>query len=463
MTSYSEKFSPFAEKMRCENLPEIVISTFEKYYRRLVQGQTGLISESDILPVDSLPDTRNFDEVMIKAGESVLSKTVVLKLNGGLGTSMGLEQAKSLLEVKEGLSFLDITARQVISSRIPMVLMNSFSTQADSLAALEKYPELQGDIPLDFLQHKVPKVVQSDLSPATWPDEPELEWCPPGHGDIYTALVTSGMLDSMLAAGYEYVFVSNADNLGAVIDLAILGYFARNGLPFMMEVADRTVADRKGGHLAKLPNGQLILRESAQCPEEDRDTFQDVSRHRYFNTNNLWINLSALGQRLARDDNVLELSMIRNSKTIDPTDSSSTPVFQLETAMGAAIAVFENAGAVRVPRGRFAPVKTTSDLLSIRSDDYVLNEKFVVVPSADSRVGPAVVSLDSNWYRLIDDLESRFPHGAPSLIDCEKFTVSGDFRFGKNITLRGDVKMVNETSKQVLIEDGTVVTGYWEA
>lgn len=463
MTSNSERFLPFAEKMRSESLPEIVISTFEKYYHRLLQGQTGLIPESAIMPIDSLPNTRSFDKALIEAGESALSKTIVLKLNGGLGTSMGLEQAKSLLAVKEGLSFLDITARQVISSGIPLVLMNSFSTQADSLAALRKYPELEGDIPLDFLQHKVPKVVQSDLSPATWPDEPELEWCPPGHGDIYTALVTSGMLDSMLAAGYEYVFVSNADNLGAVIDTAILGYFARNRLPFMMEVADRTEADRKGGHLAKLPNGQLILRESAQCPAEDMDTFQDVSRHRYFNTNNLWINLSALRQRLARDNNVLELSMIRNSKTVDPTDSSSTPVFQLETAMGAAIAVFEKAGAVRVPRSRFAPVKTTSDLLSIRSDDYVLNEKFVVVPAADRRVDPAVVSLDSNWFRFIGDLESRFPHGAPSLVDCERFTVSGDFRFGKNITLRGDVKMVNETAQQVCVEDGAVISGYWEA
>ena len=155
--------------------------------------------------------------------------------------------------------------------------------------------------------------------------------------------------------------------------------------------------------------------------------------------------------------------MIRNSKTIDPTDSSSTPVFQLETAMGAAIAVFENAGAVRVPRSRFAPVKTTSDLLSIRSDDYVLNEKFVVVPAEGRRVGPAVVSLDPNWFRLIGDLESRFPHGAPSLIDCEKFTVSGDFRFGKNITLQGDVKMVTKTAQQVCVEDGAVISGRWEA
>ena len=286
MTTTIGNFAPFAEKMRAENLPEIVISTFEKYYDRLVQGHNGKIPESDILPVDTLPDADTFGDDLAQVGESALPKTILLKLNGGLGTSMGLEQAKSLLEVKEGLSFLDITARQVIKSKIPMVLMDSFNTQDDSLAALKKYPELWGDIPLDFLQHKVPKVVQADLSPAVWPTEPELEWCPPGHGDIYTALVTSGMLDTMLAAGYETAFVSNADNLGAVLNTAILGYFAHNKLPFMMEVADRTEIDRKGGHLARLHNGQFILRESAQCFNADMDTFQDITYHRYFNTNN---------------------------------------------------------------------------------------------------------------------------------------------------------------------------------
>ncbi|MCB0168132.1 MAG: UTP--glucose-1-phosphate uridylyltransferase, partial [Anaerolineae bacterium] len=345
--------------MQQEGLPDIVIKTFEYYYTQLVEGQTGMISETEIEPVESLPDAETFSADLAEAGQAALPQTVLLKLNGGLGTSMGLDQAKSLLMVKNGLSFLDIIAHQALHAGIPLVLMNSFVTRDDSLAALDKYPDLQGKIPLDFLQHKIPKITQADFSPATWPADPHLAWCPPGHGDIYTALVTSHMLDTLLAAGYKYAFVSNSDNLGAVMDTAILGHFVQNDLPFMMEVADRTEADKKGGHLAQRPDGQLILRESAQCPSDDMASFQDVSRHKYFNTNNLWLNLPALKAMLQAKDNILGLPMIRNSKTVDPRDSGSTPVYQLETAMGSAIGIFQGAGAIRVPRTRFAPVKTT--------------------------------------------------------------------------------------------------------
>ncbi len=137
-------------------------------------------------------------------------------------------------------------------------------------------PQLKGDLPPSFIQHKQPKVAVHDLAPAEWPQDRELEWCPPGHGDLYVALVTSGTLDKMLDAGYEYAFISNADNLGAVLDFSILGYFIEENLPFLMEVANRTTADRKGGHLARLKNGQLVLRELAQCPEDDIDAFQNM-------------------------------------------------------------------------------------------------------------------------------------------------------------------------------------------
>ncbi|MCB0197913.1 MAG: UTP--glucose-1-phosphate uridylyltransferase, partial [Anaerolineae bacterium] len=360
--------------MQQEGLSDVVVKTFEYYYTQLVEGQTGMISEADIEPVASLPDAETFSADLAEAGQAVMPQTVLIKLNGGLGTSMGLEKAKSLLTVKNGLTFLDIIAQQAMRANIPFVLMNSFVTRDDSLAALEQYDDLKGAIPLDFVQNKIPKITQADFSPAEWPADPHLEWCPPGHGDIYTALVTSQMLDTLLEAGYKYAFVSNSDNLGAVMDTAILGYFAQNNLPFMMEVADRTEADKKGGHLAQLPDGQLILRESAQCPPDDTDHFQNVSRHKYFNTNNLWLNLPALKEVLTANDNILGLPMIRNSKTVDPRDSSSTPVYQLETAMGSAIGVFEGAGAVRVPRIRFAPVKATSDLLAVRSDAYILTD-----------------------------------------------------------------------------------------
>jgi UTP--glucose-1-phosphate uridylyltransferase len=459
MTSIAGNFSPFEARMRAESLPEVAIKTFEHYYTQLVKGHTGLISENDILPVASLPNAETFSIDLVQAGQAALSQTVLLKLNGGLGTSMGLDKAKSLLPVKNGLSFLDIIARQALQTNIPLVLMNSFVTRTDSLAALKPYPNLWGDIPLDFLQHKIPKITQADLSPAAWPPNPDLEWCPPGHGDLYTALITSGMLDALLEAGYEYAFASNADNLGAVIDLAILGYFTQNRLPFMMEVADRTEADKKGGHLAQLPNGQLILRESAQCPAADMDAFQDVSRHKYFNTNNLWLNLTTLKEVLVAKDNVLGLPMIRNSKTVDPRDSASTPVYQLETAMGSAIAVFEGAGAIRVPRTRFAPVKTTSDLLAVRSDAYTLTGDYRVVPNPARKLGQVVVDLDSAYYKLVDDMEARFPYGAPSLLACERLTIKGDIHFGRSVTLKGEVSLVNESGQPATVDSDIIIEG----
>ena len=208
------------------------------------------------------------------------------------------------------------------------------------------------------------------------PADREKEWCPPGHGDIYTALVTSNMLELLLSEGYEYAFVSNSDNLGAELDLQILGYFAANRVPFLMEVADRTPADRKGGHLAQRPDGQLILRESAQCPPDEEAEFQDIKRYRYFNTNNLWINLRSLEHRLEEHQGVMPLPLIRNEKPVDPPNPETPRVYQLETAMGAAIAVFEGAQAMRVPRSRFAPVKKNSDLLVIMSDAYRLGEDY---------------------------------------------------------------------------------------
>ena len=437
-------FTPFAAKMRAEGLPELAIETFKYYYDQLVAGATGLMPESGIEPVTDMPNAELFGAELAAIGREAQTQTVVIKLNGGLGTSMGLAQAKSLLPVRDGLSFLDIIAKQAIVARTPLLLMNSFNTQADSLAALAAHPALaegQRGLPLDFLQHKVPKIVQADLSTAVYESDPTLEWCPPGHGDLYTAMITSGILDQLLAAGIRYAFVANADNLGAVLNPAILGYFVCQKYPFMMEVADRTKADKKGGHLAQLPSGQLVLRESAQTPAEDEETFQDVTRHRYFNTNNLWFDLAKLKGTLAKQNNILGLPMIRNSKTVNPRDENSTPVYQLETAMGSAIAIFAEAGAVRVPRTRFAPVKTTSDLLAVRSDVYQLSENYRIVPNPARQLPPLVVELDETYYKLIDAFEVRFPQGVPSLLACEQLTIRGDVTFGAGVVVHGRVEI----------------------
>lgn len=454
----SDRFAPFLEKMQDAGLPALFIRTFAWYYEKLLTGDTGLIPEEAILPVASLPDVEAFSPELAAVGEAILPRTAVIKLNGGLGTSMGLARAKSLLEVKNGASFLDIIARQTVQAGVPLVLMNSFSTHDDSLAALAHHPELNQENLFAFLQHKEPKINQADLMPAVWPPDPALEWCPPGHGDIYPALVTSATLDNLLEQGFEYAFVSNSDNLGAVIDRSILGYFAQNQIPFLMEAADRTEMDRKGGHLARQPDGQLLLRESAQTPEADKDYFQDISRHKYFNTNNLWLHLPSLQRVMAERDYLLGLPMIRNSKTIDPRDPASTPVYQLETAMGSAIAVFARAQAVRVPRSRFAPVKTSNELLAVRSDAYRLTADYHIV-LANGRTAPPIVLLDMRYYKFIADLESRFPFGPPSLVDCRRLEIKGDFRMGRGVVCRDEVRLINEADRQITIPDGAVLRG----
>jgi UTP--glucose-1-phosphate uridylyltransferase len=435
--------------------------TFRHYYDQLLAGEKGLLPESAIEAVADVPDFDDLPEAG-EAAREALDRTVVVKLNGGLGTSMGMTRAKSLLEAKDGLSFLDVIARQVLAvrarsgARLPLVLMNSFYTREDSLAALARYDELPVDVPLDFLQGKVPKIDAESLKPVSWPADPDLEWAPPGHGDLYTSLVVSGMLGELLSHGYEYAFVSNADNLGAVLDERILGWFAREGLPFLMEVADRTEADRKGGHLASRPGGGLVLREIAQTPDEDVEAFQDIGRHRFFNTNTLWVNLRALDSLMRSRDGVLGLPMIVNRKTVDPADSSSPAVIQLETAMGAAIDVFEGAAAVRVPRSRFAPVKTTNDLLVVRSDVYELDDESRVVAKREKL---PLVDLDSKHFKLLNDFEERFPSGPPSLLQCDRLTVKGDVRFGRDVVVRGAVEVEQSGAEQRVIDDGALLEG----
>lgn len=450
--------------MRSAGVPEVARATFRHYYQELEAGAEGMVPESDIQPVESVPEADDLPDEDEEGGRDALGRAVVIKLNGGLGTSMGMTQAKSLLEVKDGLTFLDIIVRQTLElrerydARLPLVLMNSFYTQEDTLAALERHGELDSDVPPDFLQNKEPKILVDDLHPVSWPKDPDLEWCPPGHGDLYTALVTSGMLEALLEQGYEYAFVANSDNLGATLEPRILTWLAREEVPFLMEVADRTAADRKGGHLGQRPDGGLVLRELAQTPDEDADAFQDIERHRYFNTNNLWVNLRALAAVMEERDNILGLPMIRNEKTVDPGDSSSPPVYQIETAMGAAIGVFDGARAIRVSRDRFAPVKTTNDLLALRSDNYVLTDDAHVVVSPERQGPPLEVELDPDHYKLVGDFESRFPAGPPSLVQCERFAVRGDVVFGADVVARGSVEIVHE-GDQKRVEDGAVLEG----
>lgn len=438
-------FPEFAAKMEAAGINAPAIRAFENSYNCLVAGQTGLIPENSIEPILELP---SLAEVSERKDSALLAHTVVLKLNGGLGTSMGLEGAKSLLKIKDDLAFLDFIARQILYLRtqlkLPLrfLLMNSFTTSADTLRHLGQYPELGQPKDLELMQGLAPKVDARSLRPVVWPANPQLEWCPPGHGDLYPSLLGSGRLDNLLAADIRYAFVSNSDNLGASLDLGLLTYFAHSGKSFLMEVTERTEADKKGGHLARGGNGKLLLRESAQCPETDLSAFQDIRRHRFFNTNNLWIRLDHLKALLGRHGGIVPLPLIKNAKTVDPRDKKSTPVFQLETAMGAAIECFDNSGAVNVPRSRFAPVKTTADLLALRSDAYEITDDWRLMLHPALNGQPPILDLDNDHYRLVDQIEARLP-GVPSLQQCRHLQVRGPINFSPGVIFKGKVALTN--------------------
>ena len=245
---------------------------------------------------------------------------------------------------------------------------------------------------------------------------------------------------------------SNSDNLGAAPSARIAGWFAASGAPYAPEMCRRTPADVKGGHLAvRKSDGRIILRDTAQTPPEQMSYFTDQFRHPFFHTNNLWFDLQVLRDTLAERHGILGLPLIRNEKTVDPSDASSTPVIQMETAMGAAVEAFEGATAVEVPRSRFLPVKTTNDLLLVRSDVYEVDEDGLLQMVCDEA---CTVSLDPRHYKRIADFEARFAQGVPSIRGARTLTVSGDWTFEADVVATGDA-LVSEEGSPGVVAAGT--------
>jgi UTP--glucose-1-phosphate uridylyltransferase len=450
MKSLMENFAAFEQKMLAAGLGDAAICAFRRNYEALLRQETGLIPEATISPAIGLP---NYAAIAssVPADAALLGQAVVIKLNGGLGTGMGLSGPKSLLAVRDGINFLDLMVRQTLELRatsktaVRLLLMNSFSTSSDTLDYLQRYRAegLADADEIELMQNQIPKIDAASLEPVSWPADPELEWCPPGHGDVYAALSGSGWLDRLLEAGVKYAFISNSDNLGAILAPELLQFFADSNAPFLMEVTRRTAADRKGGHLAvRNADGRLLLREVAQCPAADSAEFQNIERHQYFNTNSLWLRLDLLKAQLTACGGALPLPMIRNDKTVDARDKNSTPVIQLEIAMGAAIECFAGALAIEVPRSRFAPVKTTGDLWALRSDAYeVLADGQVRLHPSCGGVPPLITLSDE--YKLVDQLETL---GSPSLRACKSLKIKGLVAIPAGVVFIGAVEIDNPNS-----------------
>ncbi len=445
----------FAWKMREKGLDTTTIEVFFDYYRQLLDKKDGFVTEACIQPVpetriDSYDDLKGFEF----HGRSALNRTARIVLNGGLGTTMGLTGPKSLVKVKNGKRFIDIIIQDAGRENIPLCLMNSDSTHEaicrEVAGADENLP------PLMFFQNMFPKLLQETLMPAFHPEDETLEWNPAGHGDVYNSLYTSGLLDKLLGHGIHYAFISNSDNLGATLDPSLLGYFSKAGFSFMMEVTQRTLSDAKGGHLAMDENDHLLLREAAQCRPEDRAAFQDIERYRFFNTNNIWINLVHLKKHIEKNGGI-KLPMMLNPKHLDPRDPDSPRVYQIETAMGAAISLFKGAAAVRVPRTRFIPVKSTNDLLVLKSDRYYLSDEEGLIPAPGVESESIHVTLDPEYYKNLDQFEERFARGIPNLSACKFLSIEGNVFFEKNVTIRGAVTITSPGAKPRTIPEGTVI------
>jgi len=410
------------------------------------------LPQDAIIPYASLSAPEDKDSI-----RKMLDKLVVIKLNGGLGTSMGCSGPKSVIPVRNDLTFLDLTVQQIeylnkkYDANVPLVLMNSFNTDEDTMKIIRKYSGFNVSI-RTFNQSRYPRINKESLMPIarSHRTEDDIEaWYPPGHGDFYQAFANSGLLAEFVSAGKDLCFISNIDNLGATVDLNILNMCLEQSREFVMEVTDKTRADVKGGTLIQY-EGKLRLLEGAQVPKEHTEDFKSVKKFNVFNTNNLWISLPAI-QRVV-EENTLDMEIIVNPKQLN----GGLNVYQLETAVGAAMKCFDNASGVNVPRSRFLPVKKTSDLLLVMSNLYSLDHGSLIMSPKRMFPSTPLVKLGDNHFKKVSAFLSRFG-SIPDLLELDHITVSGDVTFGRGVSLRGTVIIIANHGDRIDIPAGAIL------
>lgn len=424
------------------------LSQFYEIYERYLKTRGETLKWDDIKhPKDRIIQYDDIVEQNVDP-KNLLGKLAVLKLNGGLGTTMGCIGPKSAIPVKSGKNFIDLVVKQLKFLRrkynveVPLVLMNSFNTESMTETLISRHDNI-----LTFNQSKYPRISSDTLLPPNNLKKEEMFY-PPGHGDIFNSLDASGMLDKLLGEGKEYLFISNIDNLAATVDLNLLEYFASQQLEFMMEVTSKTRADIKGGTLIEY-GGALRLLEIAQVPLSKKSEFTSVRKFKIFNTNSAWINLKPLKEKLKTE--TFPLDIIENKKT-----AGRETVFQLETAIGSAIRFFKKSCGVVFPRSRFLPVKSCSDLFLVESNLFVeRNGQLILNPQRVPMCVPTIKLIGEN-FKKIDRYEDSFK-GIPDLLELDSLTVSGNVKFGKNVVLKGTVIILADKNSVINIPDGSVL------
>ena len=458
-TARAETKKVVAELLAQDPTPEDVndLRNFElihdEFLNNVDAGKAGIAWEKiEPLPAElsvayaSLPAPASRDEVV-----RMLQKTVVVKINGGLGTTMGCSGPKSVIEVQAGKTFLDLIILQMKKLHalygvvVPLVLMNSFNTDHEPKEYIKKYTGDADVRILTFLQHKSPRIDGETYVPI--PHDlhgPNAEWHPPGHGDFLGSFVDSDAFRELKAEGRETIFLANVDNLGAQLDPTLLHHFVTSGLEFALELTPKTLSDVKGGTLIRYEN-RLKLLEIAQVPRDHVEEFQDIKKFTVFNTNNVWMSLPAVERVVTEKTLMPKMDIIVNRKTYN-----GRPVIQLEIAVGCAIAAFDRTAAYVVPRTRFLPVKTCNDLFLIQSDRCEKSPSGDVVMKGEQ----PLVDL-GKAFTLVADYNARCPC-VPDIAELHSLHVTGDVAFGPGVVLKGDVVIRNETGAQVTVADRTV-------
>ncbi|ROW01482.1 hypothetical protein VSDG_02267 [Cytospora chrysosperma] len=456
LTGLAETVEDPDQKKLFETEMDNFFSLFRRYLNDKAKGNS--VNWDRIAP-PAQGQVVDYEELGNSESVEFLNKLAVLKLNGGLGTSMGCVGPKSVIEVRDGMSFLDLSVRQVeylnrtYGVNVPFLLMNSFNTNDDTAAIIKKYEGHNVDI-LTFNQSRYPRIYKDSLLPVPKSfDSPINEWYPPGHGDVFESLYNSGILDQLIERGIEVIFLSNVDNLGAVVDLRILQHMMETNSEYVMELTNKTKADVKGGTIIDY-EGSVRLLEIAQVPKEHVNEFKSIKKFSYFNTNNIWMNIKAIKRVV--ENNELEMEIIPNGKTIpgDKKGESDISIVQLETAVGAAIRHFKNAHGVNVPRRRFLPVKTCSDLMLVKSDLYTV--KHGQLQMSASRFGDAPLIKLGGDFKKVSDFQKHIP-SIPKIIELDHLTITGAVNLGRGVTLKGTVIIVATEGSTIDVPPGSVL------
>ncbi|XP_052192369.1 UTP--glucose-1-phosphate uridylyltransferase-like isoform X2 [Diospyros lotus] len=400
---------------------------------KIKQKTSSMENEIFVIPYESLAITPD-DPLDTK---KFLDKLVVLKLNSGLGTEIGFDGPKSVIEICNGQTFLDLIVNQIesINSKhecnIPLILLNSIRTHDATLKVVEKYSKRNIDINTLCERQSHPVNKQDSKN--------ELDF---DHQELFLSLKNSGTLDALLLQGKEYILVVKSDNFGAVIDSKILNHLIQNRIQYCMEVIPNISSDFEGSILHS-HEGEFQLSDIAQMPQK-----HSLEKFKLLDTGNLWMNLKAV-KRLFETD-ALTVESYPVSKKV-----SDDEILLQDRRATSAMRFFHRTIGVNVPQSRFQPLMATSDLLLVQSDLYTYAEG--ILTRNNARVKPANPSIElGREFEKLSNFRSRFK-SIPSIIELDSLKVTGDVWFGAGITLKGKVTITAKQGMKLEIPDGVVL------